>query len=125
MKEDKKILKQIPEEEINSISNLFSILSNPSRIKILWLLKKKKNLSVHEIQEKLKISQSNVSQHLSLLKTHKIIKEERIGKEVYYSIVAPKKLSKILVSALHLIGYQLAANSEILSTYSEIVSFWV
>ena len=125
MKEDKKTLKQIPEEEINSISNLFSILSNPSRIKILWLLKKKKNLSVHAIQEKLKISQSNVSQHLSLLKTHKIIKEERIGKEVYYSIVAPKKLSKILVSALHLIGYQLAANSEILSTYSEVVSFWV
>ena len=115
--------KTIPEEQINSVSNLFSILSHPLRIKILWLLKKKKQVSVHELQNELKISQSNVSQHLALLRTHKLVTEERKGKEVYYSLVASKKISKLLASAIHLIAYQLAANSELLSTYTELLSF--
>ena len=115
--------KTIPEEQINSVSNLFSILSHPIRIKILWLLKKEKQISVHKLQEELKISQSNVSQHLSLLRTHKLVIEERKGKEVYYSLTASKKISKVLASAVHLITYQLAANSELLSTYTELLSF--
>ncbi|OGI08477.1 MAG: hypothetical protein A3I68_06665 [Candidatus Melainabacteria bacterium RIFCSPLOWO2_02_FULL_35_15] len=120
----KKILEKAPEEQINSVSNLFSILSHPIRVKILWFLKKKKSLNVHQIQNELNISQSNVSQHLSLLKINKLVTEERRGKEVYYSLTETKKISKVLVSALHLIGYQLAINSELLSTYSGILSFW-
>ena len=116
--------KKIPEEQINSVSNLFSLLSHPLRVKILWLLKKKKSLNVHELQEELNISQSNVSQHLSILRTSKLVTEERKGKEVYYSLTASKKLYKVLASALNLIGYQLAASSERLSTYAEIASFW-
>ena len=120
----KKILEKGPEEQINSVSNLFSILSHSIRLKILWLLKKKKSLNVNQIQTSLKISQSNVSQHLSLLKTNKLVVEERRGKEVYYRLTESKKISKVLLSALHLIGYQLAINSEMLSTYSEFLSFW-
>ena len=120
----KKILKKGPEEQINSVSNLFSILSHSIRLKILWLLKKKKSLNVNQIQTSLKISQSNVSQHLSLLKINKLVVEERRGKEVYYSLTESKKISKVLLSALHLIGYQLAINSEMLSNYSELLSFW-
>ncbi len=115
--------KTIPEEQINSVSSLFSILSHPIRIKILWLLKRKKQVSVHELQKELNISQSNVSQHLALLRTHKLVTEERKGKEVFYSLVASKKISKVLASAVSLIAYQMAANSELLSTYTEILSF--
>lgn len=118
-----KHLPQNTDEQINSVSNLFSSLSHPVRIKILSLLKKNKSLSVHEIQQELKISQSNVSQHLGLLKGHKLVQEERKGKEVYYSLTTSRKISKVLNSALHLICYQLAANSELLSTYTEILSF--
>ena len=116
-------IKTIPEEQINSVSDLFSVLSHPVRIKVLWLLKKKKQLSVHELQKELKIGQSNISQHLALLRTHKLVTEERKGKEVYYSLRASKKISKVLASAVHLIAYQLATNSELLSTYTEILSF--
>ena len=121
---NKKLLKKIPEEQINSVSNLFSLLSHPVRIKIVWLLKKQKSLNVQELQRELNISQSNTSQHLALLRTYKLLTEERKGKEVYYSLAASKKISKVLASALHLIGYQLALNSELLSNYSEILSFW-
>ena len=123
MQEHNENIKTIPEEQIYSVSNLFSVLSHPIRIKVLWLLKKKKQLSVHELQQELKIGQSNVSQHLALLRTHKLITEERKGKEVYYSLKASKKISKVLASAVHLITYQLAANSELLSTYNELLSF--
>lgn len=112
-------------EQINSISDLFSILSHPVRIKILWLLKNKQNLSVHELQKELRISQSSTSQHLALLKTNKLVREERKGKEVFYSLKESKKLSKVLASAIHLVSYQIAANSELISTYGELSSFWV
>ena len=115
--------KTINEEQINSVSDLFSILSHSIRIKILWLLKKNKSLSVQELQKGLNISQSNVSQHLALLRTHKLVIEERKGKEVYYSLKASKKISKVLASAIHLIVYQMAASSELLSTYTELLSF--
>ncbi len=124
MQEHKEKTKVIPEEQFNSVSNLFSILSHPARVKILWLLKKSKSLSVHELQIKLNIGQSNVSQHLALLRTHKLVTEERKGKEVYYSLVTSKNISKVLSSAFQLIGCQLAINNELLSTYSEIASFW-
>ena len=119
----KRISKNNLEEQINSVSNLFSILSHPGRIKILWLLKKKRCLSVQELQKELNLSQSNASQHLALLRTHKLVTEERKGKEVYYSLLASKKISKVFASAIHLIAYQLAANSELLSTYTELLSF--
>ncbi len=125
MKTDKNILKNIPEEQINSVSNLFSVLSHPVRVKILWLLKKKKQINVHELQKELNISQSNVSQHLALLRTHKLVTEERKGKEVYYNLVASKEISKVLTSAIQLIGCQLALNNELLSTYAEIASLWM
>ena len=124
METTNKPVKKIPEEQISSVSNLFSLLSHPIRIKILWLLKKRKSLNVNDLQKELNISQSNVSQHLSLLRTNKLVTEERKGKEVFYSLVASKKISKVLASALHLIGYQLAISTELLSTYSEIASFW-
>ncbi len=124
MNPKKKTLNKAPDEQINSVSNLFSTLSHPLRLKILWLLKKKRTLSVNQIQAELKTSQSNISQHLSLLKANKLVVEERRGKEVFYSLTATKKISKVLISALHLIGYQLAVNSELLSTYSEIFSYW-
>ena len=123
MEKKKNLSNKVSEEQIDSVSNLFSILSHSIRIKILWLLKKNKSLNVHQIQSELKISQSNVSQHLSLLKAHKLVIEERKGKEVYYSLVASKKISKVLASAIHLITYQLAANSELISTYTELLSF--
>lgn len=112
------------DEQIDSISDLFSTLSHPARIKILWLLKKRGELNVQEIQKELKISQSNASQHLSILKTHKLLIEKRKGKEVFYSLKESKRLSKVLASAIHLVGYQIAANSELLSTYTELMSFW-
>ncbi|MBI1858433.1 MAG: winged helix-turn-helix transcriptional regulator [Candidatus Melainabacteria bacterium] len=120
-----KTKKEIPDEQLLSVTNLFNVLSHPLRIKILWLLKSKKSMSVHELQSLLKISQSNTSQHLSILRKSKLIRENRKGKEVYYKLYESKKLSKLIASAMHLIAYQLSTSTELLSGYTEILSFWV
>lgn len=124
MKNKRRVVRKTPDEQISFVSNLFSVLSHPLRVKILWLLKREKSLNVNQIQTELNISQSNVSQHLSILKINKLVIEERKGKEVYYSLKESKKISKVLISAIHLIGYQLALNSELLSTYTEVLSLW-
>lgn len=60
-------------------------LSNKARLTILELLKSNE-LTVNEIVEKSKISQSSISQHLSCLKGCSLVSSRQEGKYVYYQI---------------------------------------
>ena len=73
------------------------IFSNPIRLKILYLLKEN-GLSVTEIIQKTKLSQANVSQHISIMKAKDILSSERKGKNIYYSLNNQK-----IIKALNLI----------------------
>ena len=66
-------------------AELFKILSVDKRIEIIELLKKE-DMSVNAIAEALGITQSAVSQHLRVLKGSKLVKDERKGYWVYYSL---------------------------------------
>lgn len=66
-------------------ADLFKILSVDKRIEIIELLKKD-SLSVNVIAEKLGITQSAVSQHLRVLKSAGLVKDERQGYWIYYSL---------------------------------------
>ncbi|MBO3078977.1 ArsR/SmtB family transcription factor [Mammaliicoccus sciuri] len=60
-------------------------LSNKTRLTILELLKLKE-MTVNEIVEKSKISQSSISQHLACLKGCGLVISRQEGKFVYYQI---------------------------------------
>ena len=62
------------------------LFGNASRILILWSLSDKE-LPVTEIADEVGTSLQNVSQHLALLKEHKIVSARRDGQTIYYSIV--------------------------------------
>lgn len=66
-------------------AELFKILSVDKRIEIIELLKKEA-MSVNAIAQSLKISQSAVSQHLRVLKAAGLVKDERQGYWIYYSL---------------------------------------
>ena len=67
------------------ISSLLKKIANPTRLMILCqVIEKEKNVS--ELLEIVEVSQSALSQHLALLKKYKIIKDEKCGKYVFYSI---------------------------------------
>ncbi len=70
-----------------SIQNTLKALSDPTRREILNLLKEK-TLSAGEISEKFDISFAAISRHLSVLKEADLIRDERDGKFIYYTINA-------------------------------------
>ncbi|PIN86999.1 transcriptional regulator [Candidatus Woesearchaeota archaeon CG10_big_fil_rev_8_21_14_0_10_44_13] len=70
-------------------AELCKVFSNPTRLEILNLLRDKE-MSVTGLIEKTKLSQSNISQHLSIMKSKGIVISNRKGKNVYYKLTNPK-----------------------------------
>lgn len=77
-------------KEIFSIhAEICKVFSNPTRLEILSLLGNK-DMSVTEIMNHTKLSQANISQHLSIMKAKGIVVSERNGKNIYYKLSNPK-----------------------------------
>lgn len=70
---------------VDRLANTLAILGDSSRLSIvIYLINQKAN--VGEITSHLKMSQPAISHHLRLLKDAKIVKAEKKGKQVYYSL---------------------------------------
>lgn len=67
------------------------ILANPKRLEIIDLLRGGE-LTVAELTATLEISQSNLSQHLSLMRERGILSVRREGLKAFYSMSSPKIL---------------------------------
>jgi len=70
------------------------VISHPQRMKIIEILRNQE-LSVSEIQKKIKGKQSITSQHLNNMKNKDILKAQRKANLVYYSITN-KEILKII-----------------------------
>ncbi len=70
-------------------AEMCKVFSNPTRLEILNLLRDKE-LSVTELIEKTRLSQANISQHLSIMKSKGIVASERKGKNVHYKLTTQK-----------------------------------
>jgi len=70
-------------------AEMCKVFSNPTRLEILNLLRDKE-MSVTELIEKTKLSQANISQHLSIMKSKGIVISNRKGKNIYYKLTNPK-----------------------------------
>ena len=70
-------------------AEMCKIFSNPTRLEILNLLRDKE-MSVTELIKMSKLSQVNVSQHLSIMKSKGIVVSQREGKMIYYKLSNPK-----------------------------------
>src|SRR3989344_8659265 len=66
-------------------------LSNPKRLEIINLLREKER-SVNELVRLAKISQSNISQHLTVLRQSNIVSTKRKGKQIYYKLAYPEMI---------------------------------
>ncbi len=77
-------------------------LSDNSRLRAVWLLyRTNAALCVCEIMDALNMSQYNVSRHLKILKHAGLIREEKDGKWVYYSLIEHEnRFHKLLLQAV-------------------------
>jgi len=64
-------------------------LANTKRLEIVHLLRDQE-LSVHEMAEMLGLPQSNLSQHLSILRQVGLVRTKKEGLSVYYRLTSPK-----------------------------------
>lgn len=70
----------------NDITQVLKAIAHPTRIQIIEILKEETELCVCHLYEKLDLEQSNVSQHLKLLKSQNILSSRKIGLKVMYKI---------------------------------------
>lgn len=72
-------------ELLVKLGNFFKIFADPTRIRILELLTEK-DYCVNEIVEKLEVSQSAISHQLQILRMANVVKTEKNGQIVLYSL---------------------------------------
>jgi len=93
-------------------AELFRTLANPVRIRILEVLRDARSLTVGEIQQRVGVEPSNVSQHLALMRGRGLVTTRREGTSIWYSVAEPQ-LFEMLDAARAIFDNQLAAQAKL------------
>lgn len=88
--------------DVAGLSELFRALADETRTKILYLLSQQE-LCVCDLAHLLDMTLPAVSHHLRLLKTMRLIRSRRAGKQVFYALDDDHVLSLIQVAREHYI----------------------
>jgi DNA-binding transcriptional ArsR family regulator len=75
----------IPDDEVNLIVEIFRMLADPTRIRVLWALTSGE-LSVTELAEQVDKPAPSVSQHLAKLRMARLVGTRREGTTIFYSL---------------------------------------
>ena len=86
--------------------NFLKCLADETRLNIVLLVAKHKELCVCDLIEKLQLSQPKISRHLALLRSSKLLLDRRQGQWVYYSLhpdldVWANEILEVLVQSKH------------------------
>ncbi len=90
-------------------------MAHPLRLAILHYLKDGEK-TVNEITQITGASQSNVSQHLALLRQRQIVKTRKEGSNIYYRVTSPK-ISQACDMIREVLMEQLSRQQEIAKTH--------
>ena len=71
------------------LAELLGVLAHPNRIRIIEELREGER-DVNSLQAALGISHPGVSQHLMLLRVHRLVSERRQGRQVFYHLRKPE-----------------------------------
>ena len=69
-----------------ALADIFKILGDRTRIKLLALLATENELCVCDIAESLQMGQSAISHQLRVLRAARLVKFRKVGKEALYSL---------------------------------------
>lgn len=82
--------RNIDVQELSAIADVLKVIAHPVRLEIIELLEVHISMCVSDIQEKLNIEQSQLSHHLGKMKDRGVLKSERDGKNIFYSLSYPQ-----------------------------------
>ena len=92
-------------------------LAHPLRLAILHTLKDGEK-TVNELTQTLGASQSNVSQHLAILRQRQIVKTRKDGSNIYYRVASPK-ISQACDMVREVLLEQLSQKQDMARAYQE------
>ena len=82
----------VSEADLDIASRELKAMGHPLRLKILCILAGVDEISVQDLVDQVGTSQSNISQHLSILRDKRILASRKDANKVYYRIGDPKIL---------------------------------
>lgn len=88
----------IPEEQAQQVAELFKILGDTTRIKILQVLSKRE-MCVCDIAAVIEMGQSAVSHQLRILRNARLVKYRKEGQNAWYSL-NDKHISTLLYQGI-------------------------
>jgi hypothetical protein len=83
---------EVDDQQVGVVAQMFNGLADETRVKIVKLLSKGE-FTVDELVEFMGTAQSTTSHHLRVLKDASLIKGEKRGRNIYYSLVMPQEAS--------------------------------
>ena len=82
----KRVRKQLPkDEDFYDLADLYKMFSDSTRVRILWALSREE-MCVCDIAVLLDMTKSAISHQLRALRLSNLVKYDKRGKEVYYSL---------------------------------------
>ncbi len=101
-------------------ANLFKALSHPARIRVLEILSANAGPTpVGEILAATGLEPTLLSQHLAVLKRHRVVRAERVGNAVFYELAHPS-VSELLIIARTFLADTLRAQQQQLEAFDAL-----
>ena len=76
---------EINNEVLEKLADVCQVMSDANRLRILFMCAEN-TTAVNDFVEKLSLSQPLVSHHLKLMRQQRLIKGQRQGKQIFYSL---------------------------------------
>ncbi len=116
----------MPEPEpflvMKEFADMLGVLSHPHRLCIIEELRDGER-DVNSLQLALGINHSGVSQHLSVLRAHRLVAERRQGRHVFYHLPQPQ-LARWLLDGMSFLAGSTAANDHVRSAIENVRAQW-
>jgi len=103
------------------LADFLGVLAHPRRIRILEELRDEER-DVNSLQSALEISHSGVSQHLAVLRAHRLVLERREGRHVFYRLRQPE-LARWLLDGMRFLQAN-QETSEVRDAIATVQAIW-
>lgn len=92
---------EIQSEALQKMSQIFKVLADPTRFKIMYALVQTESLCVKEVSHIIDSSTATASHHLLYLKEHNIASSTRRGKQIFYRMTDAQIEQLIQIAEIH------------------------
>ena len=107
-----KVRDNMPNDDLLfDVSDFFKILGDSTRLRILWALDNEE-MCVCDIANLLNMTKSSISHQLKVLKEDRLVKNRKVGKEVYYSLNDEHVKMVLEIAITHIVHKENEVNNE-------------